>query len=533
NRQLVEATLENMTQGVSVVDAEQRLVGWNRRYLELMDYDENLVHVGQPVAALIEHNAARGRFGDSDPAQAVAKRLKLLRSGSAYTYESQFDGGKVIQIRGQPMPGGGYVTTYTDITAFKQVEAELVAAKEQLEERVAERTAALEDAMAMLSSAKQEAEQANRSKTSFLAAAAHDLLQPLNATKLFTAVLHEHSTSMPQEQRELVDRIKSGLVSVEDLLTALLDISKLDTAAPQPHVEATPVARLFDALNTQFSPSFTESGLSLRFADTGYWVASDAALLRRILQNFVSNARRYTKSGGVLVGCRLRNDHIAIQVIDTGVGIASHDQQAVFEEFKRLPGSAQTAKRGLGLGLAIVKRIARLLGHDIRMQSVPGKGSTFEVLVPRADAATYPAPAAAARSMPNPVISEHIICVDNEPDILEAMRSLLTKWGALPATAATPNAAAAVAMAIRDEQKRLPAIMLVDYHLDDGATGLDAIAKVREVLQRDIPAIVLTADHSDDLAERVASLGHRLLFKPVKPAALRALIMSVLGSTQR
>ncbi|MEO0615854.1 MAG: NahK/ErcS family hybrid sensor histidine kinase/response regulator [Pseudomonadota bacterium] len=531
NQQLVEATLENMTQGVSVVDAEQRLVGWNRRYLELMGYPDDLLYRGQPVAELIRHNAAQGHFGDLDPEIAVNRRLKFLKSGSAYTYESHFVDGRVIEIRGQPMPGGGFVTTFTDITGFKATESALEAAKAELEQRVAARTSELTNAMRDLEAARQDAEQANASKTRFLAAAAHDLLQPLNATRLFATLLNEQGQALKSEQRELVTRIQSGLGNVEDLLGALLDISRLDTAAPVPQHEAVRVATLFEGLRGQFAPGFEESGLTLRFQQTDNWVHSDAAMLRRILQNFLSNARRYTSTGGVLVGCRRRGDHIALQVIDTGMGIADDDCAVIFEEFRRLPGSDRAEKRGLGLGLAIVARIARLLGHDIGMRSTPGRGSTFEVVVPGA-APIEITPAATRSTQTSPrssLVGEHVVIIDNEPEIVDGMAQLLERWGALPLPATDGATAIEAVLALRKQARRLPALLLVDYHLDDGATGIEAVQALRKKLRKPIPAIIITADHSEPVARAAADADCELLNKPLKPAALRALVANLLG----
>ncbi len=531
NRQLTEATLENITQGVSVVDANQRLIGWNSRYLELMGYPDGMVHVGESIEAMIRYNAELGRFGDGDVEEEVAKRLKYLREGSSYRYESRFLDGKVIEIRGQPMPDGGFVTTYTDITDFKQAENALVEAKELLEQRVAHRTAELEQAMVALQGAKAEAEDANVSKTRFLAAAAHDLLQPLNAAKLFAALLNEHRGDMTDEQSRLVARVESGLLGVEDLLSALLDISRLDTAAPEPKRQDIRVQDLFDALGSQFSQTFEEQGLGLRFAKTELAVHSDPSLLRRILQNFISNARRYTREGGVLVGCRRRGDAIAIQVIDTGVGIAESDQKAVFEEFHRLSEGAERTKRGLGLGLAIVDRIARLLGHEILLRSELGKGSCFEVIVPHASARTL---AAAPGEQPEPRSSSSIdgqvvLCIDNEREILDAMHGLLTKWGAAPHVASNEAEALAVMDELAAAGSPQPALLLVDYHLDDKVTGLQVIEALRRQAGNDVPAVILTADHTEEVAFRVRDAGHSMLNKPVRPAALRALINRVLS----
>ncbi|MGI9223612.1 MAG: NahK/ErcS family hybrid sensor histidine kinase/response regulator [Woeseiaceae bacterium] len=531
NRRLLDATLDNITQGVSVVDSSQRLIGWNSRYEELMNYPPGMVHVGESVADLIRYNGEQGRFGDVDIEQEIAKRLKHLRSGNAYRYQSTFVRGKVIEISGQPMPGGGYVTTYTDITESKVVENELVEAKALLEQRVADRTAELERTMTALQHAKAEAEDANASKTRFLAAAAHDLLQPLNAAKLFAALLNEHRGDMRDEQSGLVERIESSLIAVEDLLGALLDISRLDTAAPEPKMEVLPVSDVFTAIETQFSAAFSEQGLQLRIAKSSLFVRSDSALLRRIVQNFVSNARRYTPSGGVLIGCRPRGDKVAIQVIDTGVGIAPEDQQVVFDEFKRLGKRSKGTKRGLGLGLAIVNRIARLLDHDIAMRSSIDQGSTFEVIVPLADAADFvPARKRSADKLPvSSLQGTTILCVDNEHTILEGMHGLLSKWGAEALTANNSETALEQLKGMQSNGGHYPSILVVDYHLDDDVTGVEVIRELREFADKRIPAIVVTADHAEPVRREVRESGDALLHKPIKPAALRALMSRILS----
>ena len=531
NRRLLEATLENITQGVSVVDSSQRLIGWNSRYLELMNYPSGMVHVGEPVEDLIRYNAERGRFGSGDVEQEVAKRINFMRAGSAYRYQSAFIDGRVIEIRGQPMPDGGYVTTYTDITDFKAAEKALVEAKSSLEQRVEYRTAELNEAMDELRLAKADAENANASKTRFLAAAAHDLLQPLNAAKLFTALLNEHRDDMTAEQGSLVQRVESGLVAVEDLLSALLDISRLDAAAPVPKLEVFPIAKVFEALHAQFAQAFADDGLELRFARTGVFVRSDPALLRRILQNFISNARRYTRSGGVVIGCRRRAGSVAIQVIDTGVGIGAEDRTAVFEEFRRLSDANKQATRGLGLGLAIVDRIARLLDHPVNLRSELGKGSCFEIVVPRARSigASELQPAGKEQRTASALDGQYVLCIDNETDILDGMRGLLQRWGAQPVTACSREEALDRQRRLKSESGLNPAILLVDYHLDDDVTGVDIVDALREQSGIDLPAIVLTADHSEAVNETVRDAGHAILYKPVKPAALRALMTRLLS----
>ena len=531
NRQLLEATLENIAQGISVVDASQRLIGWNSRYVELMAYPPGMVHVGEPVADLIRFNARLGRFGSGNAEQEVAKRLKYMRAGSSYRYQSAFFDGKVIEIHGQPMPDGGYVTTYTDITEFKSVDNALVESKASLEQRVEDRTAKLQDTMLALREAKAEAEEANVSKTRFLAAAAHDLLQPLNAAKLFAALLNEHRAEMPKAQSKLVERVEIGLLAVEDLLSALLDISRLDTAAPVPKLETFPISAVFKALEAQFAQTFTEERLQLRFAKTELWVRSDPALLRRILQNFVSNARRYTRTGGVLVGCRCRGDSVAIQVMDTGVGIADDDQKAVFEEFRRLTDSDKQTTRGLGLGLAIVDRIARLLDHPVNLRSELGKGSIFEVVVPKARASrkVQEAPVVRVQRSASSLDGQFVLCIDNQQDILDGMHGLLGKWGARPLIAATLDDALGELRKTKETHGQYPAILLVDYHLDDNVTGIDVIHALREEAGVDLPVVILTADHTEQVLNEVRDAGYAILHKPVKPAALRALMNGILS----
>ncbi len=651
NRRLLEATLENITQGVSVIDSSQRLIGWNSRYEELMEYPPGLLQIGKPIAGIIRYNESRGAGTDAAIEREIERRLALMRRGEAYRHESRAVGGKVVDIRGQAMPGGGYVTTYTDITEAKAAEAALrdserqvraytdnapallayvdagrrfqfvnkayvsfvgrprdeligrsifealderqlrtraryldsayggerqsfelemtnaagesrfmlgtyipdlsrgsqvvgvyavfqditerkqaelglVEAKANLERRVAERTAALHTAVGELEAAKADAEAATASKTRFLAAAAHDLLQPLNATRLFTALLAEGTETMSDEQRRIVGRIETGLASVEDLLAALLDISRLDSHAPEPRPEPVAVADLFRTLHEQFAPSFAEQGLALTFAPTSLWVETDRALLRRILQNFISNARRYTPRGAVLVGGRRRGDSVALQVVDTGVGIAPEHQQAVFEEFRRLNGADRGAKRGLGLGLAIVERIARLLDHPVTMRSNPGRGSCFEIVVPRATAGAAAATdgIVVAAAGIDSLRGLDVLCVDNDPDILDGMAGLLGRWGMRALVARDPAAARAAIDAALAETGALPALLLLDYHLDDGVTGLDLAAMLHRDYGLDVPAVVVTADYTDDVAQRVESAGCTILRKPLKPAALRALL---------
>jgi len=527
SRQLLISTMENVAQGISVADSEGRIVAWNRRYLEMFDYPNDLIYVGRPVAEIIRWNAERGEFGDTDPEQQIAKRLAHMKAGTAYVIQRQRRNGRVYEMRGQSMPDGGYVTTYTDITEFKRTEQALTEAKLTLEQRVAERTWELSLALHAQESAKHLAEQANATKTRFVAAASHDLLQPLNAARLFASALGE-TTSDPAVN-EIAGRIDSSIRSAEEVLDDMLDIARLESSTMRAETVDFALAGILDELERQFAPVAARRGLRLRFLPTAARVHSDRVLVRRLLQNLISNALRYTQRGGVLVGCRRRGDRVVVEVWDTGPGIADQYRLAIFQEFRRLDQPSPWGEKGLGLGLSICDRIARLLGIEFRLRSRPGHGSVFSAGIARArgtaareahvtDATASPSPASLADCL--------VLCVDNEQEILAGMAALLTRWGVQVLIAATA-----------DEARRLfdwrrPDVVLADYRLADGdCDGLELLGSLRRGDQP-VPGVLITADHSAAVAERARSLGYTVLYKPVKPAALRALL-GALASRRR
>ena len=378
SRQLLQATMENVTQGISVVDAQLRLVAWNRRYLELFGYPAGLVTVGRPVIELLRWNAARGEMGPGDPEVQVEKRLAHLRAGTSYTFQRVRRNGLVYSVHGQPMAGGGFVTTYTDITDFKRHEQALLEAKQGLEERVANRTCELSAALEAQRLAKQEAEAANASKTRFFAAASHDLLQPLNAARLFVSALESQARAHP-ELGELTSRIDDSMRAAEELLNDLLDSARLDSGALKPDIGSFPIMDLLEELHRQYAPLAQARKLRLRIVGCREWVRSDRSLLRRIVQNYLSNGLRYTKRGGVLLGCRRRGADIEIAVYDTGPGIALHQRQHMYTEFSRLEHASPWGEKGLGLGLSICDRLATLMQHTLSFATRPGHGSMFGI----------------------------------------------------------------------------------------------------------------------------------------------------------
>ena len=524
NRELLESTLDNMTQGVSVVDQGLRLVGWNRRYVELMDYPENTLYIGKPIEELIHLNAERGLIGEHK--SELSKRLNHLRGGKDYRYEREWLGDKVLEIRGNPMSGGGYVTTFTDITHFKEIEQELQLVNETLEQRVQQRTFELRGANIELEEARLHAEDANRSKTRFLAAASHDLLQPMNAASLFVSILRQQQEGSDDEQSRLVKRIDRSLKASEQLLSALLDISKLDSGMYEPKPEAIPASALFEELRRRFKALAGNRNLELRVHPTDYVIYSDRNLLYRILQNFLANAIHYTETGGVLLGCRLQGDQLRISVWDTGIGIEDSEVKAIFQEFHRLDYARRLDEKGLGLGLAICDRIGRMLDHEIDVSSKPGHGSCFSVIVPLAHQSDIE-----KAESPDVVHAEAfgfkdlvVLCVDNEPDILEAMNLLLDRWGCPTVMLARTQAQAAQQVLMHGT----PDFVLVDYHLDDQSHGLQVMQHLDNILGTRLPAIVITADRTSELEEAVKARGYGLLLKPIRPAALRALMTNML-----
>jgi CheY-like chemotaxis protein len=415
-------------------------------------------------------------------------------------------------MHGQPLPGGGYVTSYSDITDYKRVEQALREVNETLEQRVELRT--------------REAEAAQQSKTRFLAAISHDVLQPLNAARLFASALRESDD--PGEQARLATRVDASLRAAEELLDGLLDVSRLDAGVLLPQPTDFDAADLLRELAAQYAPSAAQRGLSLRVhAPRPMPVRSDRRLLRRALQNFLGNALRYTQQGGVLLAARQRGDGIALEVWDTGPGIPANHLDQIFEEFHRFDQPGERGERGLGLGLSICQRISHVLGHPLAVQSRVGRGSLFAIRVPVASA---PLAAAAEREPPSAQEDDalqglRVLCLDNDREILAGMQALLARWGVQAALATTVDEALAT-------MADAPQVLLVDYHLHDRMDGLDALDALRQAAGHDLPGALLTGDGSDALKLAARERGYRVLTKPIKPASLRAFLTAQYSAPQ-
>jgi signal transduction histidine kinase len=386
----------------------------------------------------------------------------------------------------------------------------------------------LEQSNTDLVAAKENAERANLSKTRFLAAASHDVLQPLNAAHLSMSALADLQTS--EEARKLVRQVERSLETMDDLLRTLLDISKLDAGVVRPDVTSVALEPLFAALRSDFQPLAAKKGLRLRMRPTALAVRSDRTLLSRILQNIVSNALRYTRSGGVLIGARRRGAMILVDVADTGCGIPGDQHQAIYEEFHRGPMTAhgELSGGGLGLGLSIVKRMVDALGHRISFRSVVGRGTVFRLEMPVGISARMEAGASAAdpeRPRGYGLFGTKVLLVDNDPQVLDAMRVLLERWQCEVRGAASTDEA----LLHLGDTAWLPDIIIADQHLDRGEFGSETVQQARAYLQRNVPALIITANASDDMQRIARAAGVELMHKPVQPAQLRALLAHLLA----
>ncbi len=649
NQDLLLNTIENVDQGILVLDRNLRVVIWNARYQEMFLYPEGMVYFGRPVADLIRFNAQQGACGEGDIEDHVRKRLAHYRAGTAHVFQRFQADGKVMEMRGNPMPDGGYVTTFSDITEHKRdvdalreserrvrfytdnmpamiayvdrklcyqfvnrayaealgveraqivgrqmqevmipegllvrsryidgalrgktqrfelewetpdgtrymlgayvpqfnadrtvngfiallqdisdrrlAELALEEVNQTLEQRVAARTAELTRANLDLEEARKDAVTANISKTRFFAAASHDLLQPLNAARLFTTALGQRVDVDQSPYQRSVNRIDRSLKSAEALLSALLDISKLDAGGMQVNIATFRLDGLLNALATEYEAIASRSGVELRSVGTRITVKSDMQLLRRIVQNFLSNAVRYTDTGRVLMGCRRRGKAVSIQVWDTGPGIPEEYQERVFEEFQRLENVSPEGEAGLGLGLSIARRIGHVLNHHIALSSWVGCGSLFAVEVPMADTIRDELPPV-PQTLPSPAGSlsgREVLVIDNSREILVGMEALLSGWDCR-------NVSAANLVEVKQylDEGGSPDVILVDYHLDAGDTGLkllDTIFKSDSMP----PVVLVTADRSDEVRSEAKQFGAEILLKPIRPASLRAVMSKLLS----
>src|SRR6476660_2853506 len=517
NREILQTALNHVRQGIAVFDADLQLICSNRQFGEILGLPLHLVQLGIPLREILEFMGAVSPSGFDDHNSSMERRLAAYTTEGKPHLERLPDRHMVIEVRTNRMPGGGLVITFSAVTpSFEAAEA-LEPAKPTLEKRVRDRTEELTRLNSELAQAKSTAEDANISKTRFLAAASHDILQPLNAARLYVTSLVERQNG--GEDSRLVENIDDSLEAIEEILGALLDISRLDAGAMTPSISRFNIGDLMRSLEIEFAPSARAKGLQLTFVPCSLPVESDRLLLRRLLQNLISNAIKYTPRGRVLVGCRRHGQSLQIGVYDTGVGIPVLKRGEIFKEFHRLEQGARIA-RGLGLGLSIVERLARVLNHGIAIDGTASGGSVFSVTVPIATAINHTAAVTSATPLSRtPMSGALIVCIENDPAILDGMKTLLKAWDAEVIAVADPDAAIA---AIEASGSRVTGL-LVDYHLDRG-NGVAAIRDIRRRFGENIPAILITADRSPHVRATAREENIAVLNKPVKPASLRALL---------
>lgn len=471
-------------------------------------------------------------------------RQELLDNGSLSARETLFRRADqtpvhvAITLLRRPDLGPEIVVAFVaDITERVQARQKLEQLNQDLEARVEERTEALQNANVGLRYQIEErekvekelvvavdaAKEANRSKDKYLAAASHDLLQPLNAARLMVSALQD--STLPPAETRMVHQIHRALEGAEDLLADLLDISKLDQQAMQPDLIYADLEFGLKALSEEFDAVASNAGLDFRVRTCPAVVKTDQRMLARIVRNLLSNAFRYTRKGGILLSTRRRDGDLCIEIWDTGVGIEENKLKDIFTEFHQLLPQGTGGRQGVGLGLAIVERMIRVLGYRIDVVSRPGRGSRFTITIP-AEHLTDHKPVVRDTTVPSfdtGLEGVKILVIDNEPAVQESMTALLERWGCEVTPAASDSDALE---ALTD----LPDVILADFHLDHDRTGFEAIYAIRRSLGEDIPAAIITADRSDETRQLLRAQYLPILNKPVKPNRLRALLISLLSA---
>ncbi|WP_137168101.1 PAS domain-containing hybrid sensor histidine kinase/response regulator [Salinimonas lutimaris] len=521
-------SLENIDQGISVIDKHLNLVAWNKKYTTLYRYPDGMLSVGTPVEKLVRYNAQQGEFGPGDVSQQIEKRMEHLRAGTPHRFTRQRKDGRVIEMVGNPLPGGGFVTSFNDITGHIEIQQALEESNIDLEARVKKRTeevhsinAALRLEIERRSGAEKElirarknAEDANASKTRFLALASHDVLQPLNAAKLYVSALQEAELS--HSVTDIVKKLEHSVSSSEALIGTLLDIARLDQGEMKPTIEPVHLPALLAPLLDEMSMRADDKGLILKSRIHDCWAMADKTYLYRIAQNLLSNAVKYTQSGKVLLTVKTSGDNVVMRIYDTGIGISQEQLGLIFSDFYR---SNDALEHGVGLGLGVVRRLSSQMNSKVEVTSRLGTGSCFTLALPRASERQQRRQLRPSR--PATFKGLRALCVDDQQENLDALKTLLEKWGITVVLADNWDDA------IKQADIFGPHILLMDYQLGEQHNGLDLIDAIRQHLNIVLPATLITANQDDALLARAREQGVNYLSKPLKPARLRALLQSM------
>ena len=542
NQEVLSASFENISSGISVVDNNLCLIAWNQRYEDMFQYPEGFLKIGLHVSDIMRFNGERGLLGKGNVDQSIRKRLSFMAAGKIYRVVRFHQEGVVIEIKGRPLPNGGYVTTYDDITEFIETQRNLEDANANLEQRVRERTHEIEEVNTnllkeiklrikieeALLDAKQMADAANASKTKFLALASHDIMQPLNAANLYASALLGNDGQLKQEPN-IVKQLQSAIANTESIISTLLEVSKVDSGIILPKMTEFDLHAMLDNIITEARVQLPQS-IELLYCKTSVSVLSDRHYLHRIVQNFVSNAIKYTQEGKVLVGCRrVTNEHgekcVEICVLDNGMGISDNEKAAIFDDFYRINAHQPSHNiPGVGLGLSVVSRFSELLGHSVNCQSQLHRGSCFSVTVPLASALVAQPVSPQSVTEFNSLEGMEIIYVDDEAHNLRATSLLVDRWGC---TIIPLNSIAEARDYVTNNG---PAhLLLMDYQLD--RTDISGISLAQEFVDywrreagADVPVCIISAATETHLPKVAKQAGFQFLRKPVKPGRLRALL---------
>ncbi len=524
NRDLLQTVLDQIGQGVAVLNQDLQLICWNRPFRRMLDLPQIYGQVGVSLRDIIRHLADEGALGEGDAESLARDRTEAFVGGQEAFQGRHPNTGRILLMEPRRINDNSLAITVADVTDQVESEAELSRSKLMLEQRVAQRTEELVHVNEALETANAAAEEANIGKTRFIAAAGHDILQPLNAARLYATAISERAAS--ETDQTLAGDLETALDSVEGIFKTVLELSRLDSGQLKPEFQVFRVQEILDRIRVEFEPQAREKDLNLVIVPCSLSVRTDPHLLHRLVQNLVSNAIKYTRAGRVLVGCRRKGNRLTVSVFDTGIGIATNDREKAFNEFQRLESGVRAAP-GLGLGLSIVKRIVKVLDSQIRMESHPDRGTEISVELRQAislpEVEIGPAETQSGRAA---MAGLTALCIDNDTKILSGMQALLEGWGCAVITA--PSGKQALRLLRRETET--PDILLVDYHLDEG-DGLSAISDIRWKYGPQLPAVLITADRTQAVRDTAAAAQVRVLHKPLKPAALRALMSQL--SVQR
>ncbi len=529
-------SLESMEQGISVIDKHLNLVAWNKKYVELFNYPEDYLTVGVAVEKLMRFNAVKGELGLGDIEDMIQRRLEHLKNATPHRFTRQRNDGHVIEMVGNPLPGGGFVTSFNDITNHVEIQKALKESNIDLEFRMKKRTEEVHsinadlrleierrnDAEKELIRARRSAEAANASKTRFLALASHDIIQPLNAAKLYLSALQEAELSSTAQ--DILIKLNDSVTSSERLITTLMDISRLDQGELAPNDESFELCTLIQPLIVDMQMVAEKKGLQLSARLHNVWVQGDRTFTYRIIQNLLTNAIKYTESGKALITVRERYKGIEIRVFDTGIGIDKDKQHAVFDDFYRIQESSEA---GVGLGLGVVRRLTEQMQASISLASTKQKGSCFTLMLrkgkPIQESDT------AISKIKQTLTGLNVLCVDDKNENLDALDTLLTRWEVNVVMANTYDGA----LSLIETLEAQPDVLLIDYQLDKDQDGLTLIDAINTRYNKVIPSAIVTALDDPELRATCLAQGVQFLNKPLKPAKLRAVLQALAKQAKR